>query len=816
MLERWKKPGHRAAKCLGVNIERDGANWGCNHCGWTGPEKGSGERRNDNNELVLYDYVDADGALLFQKVRNPPGRSPPFWCRRPNGRGWINNTKGINNKPLYRWPQIAAAMAEDREIAIVEGEKDADNLWRIGMPATCNFDGTTDVVKNPKAKQKWKAEYSEQLRGARIVVFNDNDPPGYAHSDHICKLSFGIAKRVRRLDLKDHWPEIPKGGDVSDWLAVGGEHTPEKLKELIAAAPDYVPAGTGAAKPAEQTTNGNAESDDAELERLAKLSMFDYERGRKAAAEALGVRAPMLDRLVALKRAELGLDAKEDGRQGRPMRYDEPEPWPEPVDGAQLLDEIAAAFRRYIVLPEHGDTIFSLWSVHTYLLDITTTSPRLQISAPDSECGKSTCLDVLYGLVRRPQNAVNLTPAVTFRLIDRFQPTILLDEADATLPDNEDLRSVLDSGHHPRGEVPRLVGEELEPRAFKTYGAVAFSLIGRLTGKLKTLDSRSIVIRLERKRADQHVDDFDFNISPAELAPLKRRIMRFVEDNRAAIAAVRVQSPLSNRRADNWRILMQIAAVAGGDWPKRALAAAAAPEELVQSQLEELLTDIATVFATSGDVVIDKGDKFISSTKMAEALAAIDGHSWAEYGRSRKALTPTKLAKLLGRVKIISGPNSASDARGYHLGYFTEAFKTYASASVGDLKCQAVRNAGNTGASSNSEVSDTTPASDTSKTPTNADGISVSDGLTLRKGGGGPNGLSTREIDAQAERYADAYYERREEPNIEATLNRELRQRLHELGVRPESIEVEFRRVIDAVFRVADAKTRDALKDIPF
>ena len=93
-------------------------------------------------------------------------------------------------------------MKEDREIAIVEGEKDADNLWRLGIPATCNFDGTTDVIKNPKAKPKWKADYSEALRGARIVVFNDNDPPGYAHADAVCKLSLGVAKRVRRLDLK--------------------------------------------------------------------------------------------------------------------------------------------------------------------------------------------------------------------------------------------------------------------------------------------------------------------------------------------------------------------------------------------------------------------------------------------------------------------------------------------------------------------------------------------------------------------------------------------------------------------------------------
>ena len=38
---------HRGAKVLGVTIGADGkVHWGCNHCGWTGPEKGRGDRSN--------------------------------------------------------------------------------------------------------------------------------------------------------------------------------------------------------------------------------------------------------------------------------------------------------------------------------------------------------------------------------------------------------------------------------------------------------------------------------------------------------------------------------------------------------------------------------------------------------------------------------------------------------------------------------------------------------------------------------------------------------------------------------------------------
>ena len=96
---------HRAAKVLGVTIEADGkVRWGCNHCDLTGPQKGSGKGGNGGDEgfAATYDYTDADGVLLFQKVRNPPGREQRFWLRRPDGKGgWINGTKGVNTEVLY-------------------------------------------------------------------------------------------------------------------------------------------------------------------------------------------------------------------------------------------------------------------------------------------------------------------------------------------------------------------------------------------------------------------------------------------------------------------------------------------------------------------------------------------------------------------------------------------------------------------------------------------------------------------------------------------------------------------------------------------
>jgi hypothetical protein len=229
---------HQRARCLGITIDDKGVMFGCSHCGWTGGGYFNGRANSCADFVATHDYLNARGELQFQKVRNPPGHEPRFWCRQPDGKGgWINNIKGIDQKPLYRWPEVVEAITLNHEIAIAEGEKDCDRLWSIGIPATCNFDGAADVTKNPNVKPKWKSEYSEQLRGARLIVFNDNDPQGQAHADAICRMSSGIAKRVRRLDLAPHWPDMPRGADVSDWLAVG--HTREELDALIESTLDW-------------------------------------------------------------------------------------------------------------------------------------------------------------------------------------------------------------------------------------------------------------------------------------------------------------------------------------------------------------------------------------------------------------------------------------------------------------------------------------------------------------------------------------------------------------------------------------------------
>jgi hypothetical protein len=220
---------HQKSKVLGVTINGNGAHWGCNHCGWTGPQKGNGSDRGAEN-IVTYDYLDENGVLLFQKVRGPRKK---FWQRKPDGAGgWVNKL-GDTRKVIYRLPEVNEAIAAGYTIICVEGEKDADNLWKIGIPATCNPDGASE----PGQAAKWRPEYSEMLRGADLVVIGDNDEAGRAHVEATARTCAGVAANVRILDLAKRWPDCPMGGDISNWLEAG--HSREELDALIEQAPAF-------------------------------------------------------------------------------------------------------------------------------------------------------------------------------------------------------------------------------------------------------------------------------------------------------------------------------------------------------------------------------------------------------------------------------------------------------------------------------------------------------------------------------------------------------------------------------------------------
>lgn len=188
----------------------------------------AGSGRNDSEPrkkfVCAYDYTDEFGKQLFQVVRYkvPPPKNKHFYQRHAGESGWIWNMKGVR-RVLYHLPEVIAA----ERVIVVEGEKDAENLTKLGFTATTNVGGA----------EKWRDEYSEMLRGKDVIIIGDNDDDGRAHVAKLIRSLSGIARSLKHASVPD------KFKDVSAFL---GLKLPEMAKQaitnLITDAPELPPA----------------------------------------------------------------------------------------------------------------------------------------------------------------------------------------------------------------------------------------------------------------------------------------------------------------------------------------------------------------------------------------------------------------------------------------------------------------------------------------------------------------------------------------------------------------------------------------------
>lgn len=129
-----------------------------------------------------YDYTDVNGTLVMQVLRyvtDSGGKT--FRQRIPNGNGtWTWSTAHLDERPLYRLPEIAAAVEAGEPVYVVEGEKDADALAALGHAATCNPMGADNGTGN-----KWRPEHTRALAGAKIWLIADRDDAGFLHAGYV-------------------------------------------------------------------------------------------------------------------------------------------------------------------------------------------------------------------------------------------------------------------------------------------------------------------------------------------------------------------------------------------------------------------------------------------------------------------------------------------------------------------------------------------------------------------------------------------------------------------------------------------------------
>lgn len=219
-----------------------------------------------------YDYTDADGTLIYQVCRvewmDNGKKKKNFMQRRPAPEGlsgwvfslssgefiqgrsgdWYAATEDRrdewHNAPvisipegvphmLYRLGELMdeRAQGEDaRTVFIVEGEKDSDTLAEWEMLGITNSGGA----------KHWSATHAEMFRDLDVVILLDNDAAGRQRGHLIGASLRNIARRTRVLDWRQHWPNCPEKGDVTDWKTLGGGSR-DKLFAIVEKLPNWTP-----------------------------------------------------------------------------------------------------------------------------------------------------------------------------------------------------------------------------------------------------------------------------------------------------------------------------------------------------------------------------------------------------------------------------------------------------------------------------------------------------------------------------------------------------------------------------------------------
>lgn len=166
-------------------------------------------------ELVAtYKYLDEEGNLLFEKLRYlDENRKKEFRQRKPNGKGGWEYKLGDTPRVLYNLPMVIESKTSGVPIWVVEGEKDADTLIKMGICATTM----------PNGAGTWLPIHTEALAGAVVEIIADNDEAGLKHAKDVheeltdagCDAQVWVCEKGK--DITEH---VAKGGAIDELRSV--------------------------------------------------------------------------------------------------------------------------------------------------------------------------------------------------------------------------------------------------------------------------------------------------------------------------------------------------------------------------------------------------------------------------------------------------------------------------------------------------------------------------------------------------------------------------------------------------------------------
>jgi 5S rRNA maturation endonuclease (ribonuclease M5) len=231
---------------------------------------------------IAYTYTSRDGATKILQIRRfthtTDGKATKdFRAMLPDATrrtGWRLAKPGETNRieALYHWPQVAAAVQAGRDVWLVEGEKDADNLARAL--------GSGEAVTTCRPHRP-KTLANEFAGAAHVWIIADGDKPGIKLGAELAAdiaaagvsavKAFTLPAEVNGKKVKDASDAIDAGWTGDDFRRHAGVAEPIHLRDDQSSGS----AGEGARNARDTAADGGPLPELARLIREAIMSEMD-------------------------------------------------------------------------------------------------------------------------------------------------------------------------------------------------------------------------------------------------------------------------------------------------------------------------------------------------------------------------------------------------------------------------------------------------------------------------------------------------------------------------------------------------------------
>jgi 5S rRNA maturation endonuclease (ribonuclease M5) len=169
-------------------------------------------------EITFHTYRDPSGKILYWRIRmvNPTtGEKVIRPMSVQSGVFVLSEPVFEDQKPLYGLDRLM----ESNTVFFVEGELCVDTLHSLGLIATTSGGSSS-----------FPSADLEPLRNKSVYLWADNDDPGIKFMESVASHLDNIGCQVKMLDIKAL--NLPKGGDVVDWLKANPNATSQTVLSM--------------------------------------------------------------------------------------------------------------------------------------------------------------------------------------------------------------------------------------------------------------------------------------------------------------------------------------------------------------------------------------------------------------------------------------------------------------------------------------------------------------------------------------------------------------------------------------------------------